>query len=511
MPAATIDQGTWQKWEGCDGSAKPSMTKGQVVKHDLSVKDRVQSDILLLEKRILGSRENYNDISKLLELAHGIGAEGQNGSLASVALCRVFCRLMAAGNLVGNGDSSVKDITVVDWLKQRYQNYKQVLLNELVHEDVTKQRMALALLMRLLKEEKVHLSLTVETVWRTGVFTDLFKVLVEDGVADETRTEFVEKYVERFDDVRYYSFECLAYLFPHATGRVLRNKLYILAAIEATPESHDAFKNFFAGAPNKTEHYLYSLAAHQKNAQKAWMTILRSDLDVVQRKTILELMSHRIAPWFLKVELLMDFLTDSFNMGGSMSLTALSGLFYLIQHKNLDYPQFYQKLYSLLDNNLLHSKYRSRFFRLLDIFLGSTHLPAALVAGFIKRLSRLALHAPPSSIVVIVPWVYNLLKNHPSCTFMIQRNCTIAKAEEGWADPFRMGEPDPMASDALKSSLWEIHTLQAHYNPNVATIASIISEQFTKQTYNLEDFLDHSYGTVSLEMICVQGSWLISS
>ena len=226
------------------------------------------------------------------------------------------------------------------------------------------------------------------------------------------------------------------------------------------------------------------------------MGLLRQDLSKGQRKTVLKLMSHRIAPWFLKVELLMDFLTDSFNVGGSASLLSLSGLFYLIQHKNLDYPQFYQKLYSLLDSNILHSKHRSRFFRLLDIFLASTHLPAALVASFVKRLARLSLCAPPSGIVVVVPWIYNLLKSHPNCTFMIHRNGEVNQDEETWGDPFRQEESDPMETDALESSLWEIQMLQSHYHPNVATIAKIISEQFTKQAYNLEDFLDHSYGTV---------------
>ncbi|KAK4697623.1 U3 small nucleolar RNA-associated protein 19, partial [Lecanoromycetidae sp. Uapishka_2] len=203
-----------------------------------------------------------------------------------------------------------------------------------------------------------------------------------------------------------------------------------------------------------------------------------------------------IAPWFLKVELLMDFLTDSFNVGGSTSLMALSGLFYLIQNKNLDYPQFYQKLYSLLDASILHSKHRSKFFRLLNTFLASTHLTAALVASFIKRLSRLTLHGTPSGIVVVVPWIYNLLKDHPGCTFMIHRIAELEKGEDGWGDPFRMEESDPMETNAIESSLWEIHMLQTHYHPNVATIAKIIFEQFTKHAYNLEDFLDHSYATM---------------
>lgn len=274
----------------------------------------------------------------------------------------------------------------------------------------------------------------------------------------------------------------------------------MLAEIEHVPETQEQIENFFITQPAK-KHSIRSLTAHKRQAQEAWLTILRRNLSKSQRKIILGLVSHRIAPWFLKIELLMDFLTDSFNVGGSTSLMALSGLFYLMQEKNLDYPQFYHKLYSLLDRNILHSKHRSRFFRLLETFLSSTHLPAALVASFIKRLSRLSLHAPPSGIVVVVPWIYNLLKNHPSCTFMIHRKARGDREdpdpeEQGYGDPFRMDGPDPMETDALESSLWEIQMLQSHYHPNVATIAKIISEQFTKQAYNLEDFLDHSYGSM---------------
>ena len=282
----------------------------------------------------------------------------------------------------------------------------------------------------------------------------------------------------------------------------LDSTLSILSALETVPVSRDDIKDFFGRRPTKTKHGLYSPIAHKRQAQEAWMAVLKHDLTKSQRRTALELMSRRIAPWFLNVELLMDFLTDSFNVGGSTSLMALSGLFYLIQEKNLDYPQFYTKLYSLLDSDVLHSKHRSIFFRLLDTFLASTHLPAALAASFVKRLSRLTLHAPPSGIVIVVPWIYNLLKTHPACSFLIHRNLTsdtevLSSEDERWGDPFCMEEPHPMETKALESSLWEIQMLQSHYHPNVAAIAKIISEQFTKQAYNLEDFLDHSYGSVS--------------
>lgn len=56
-----------------------------------------------------------------------------------------------------------------------------------------------------------------------------------------------------------------------------------------------------------------------------------------------------------------------------------------------------------------------------DLYFGSSHLPSALVAAFIKRLARLSLSAPPASIVTIIPFTYNMLKLHPGCMTMIHR------------------------------------------------------------------------------------------
>lgn len=276
----------------------------------------------------------------------------------------------------------------------------------------------------------------------------------------------------------------------------------VMTAIRPGVGPHNHRKQIYFNNLPSTKSGLYSAKVRKRAAQDAWMLVLKGDINKAQRKTLLGAMSHCIAPWFAKPELLMDFLTDSFDVGGSTSLMALSGLFCLVQEKILDYPQFYPKLYSLLDPHTLHSKHRSRFLRLLDTFLASTHLPAGLIASFIKRLGRLCLDAPPSAVVATVPLIYNLLKRHPPCTFMIHREVHGADMKEmlvnaGMKDPFRMDETDPMVTGAIGSSLWEVETLQSHYHPNVATIARIISEQFTKQRYDVEHFLDHSYGTVS--------------
>ncbi|GCB83120.1 hypothetical protein scyTo_0023818 [Scyliorhinus torazame] len=77
-----------------------------------------------------------------------------------------------------------------------------------------------------------------------------------------------------------------------------------------------------------------------------------------------------------KPTLMIDFLTAAYEIGGAISLLALNGLFYLIHHHNLEYPDFYKKLYSLLEPSVLHVKYRARFFHLLDLFLSSRSVPA---------------------------------------------------------------------------------------------------------------------------------------
>lgn len=243
---------------------------------------------------------------------------------------------------------------------------------------------------------------------------------------------------------------------------------------------------------------IISVPAHRAQLAEIWLAALRLSLNSEQMKTVLSSMTHSIVPFFSQPQLLFDFLTDCYDEGGVMSLLALNGLFELIKLKNLDYPNFYQKLYALIDRNLMHVRYRSRFFRLVEIFLGSTHLPANLVASFIKRMARLALTAPPSAIVIVVPFIYNLLKAHPSCTFMLHRERYDREdaRKNGYEDPFDMDEKDPSKTRAIDSCLWELVMLQEHYHPSVATLARIISEQFTKENYKLEDFLDHSYASV---------------
>ena len=245
---------------------------------------------------------------------------------------------------------------------------------------------------------------------------------------------------------------------------------------------------------------ILSPSSHRAQIAALWIATLGLSPFPGETRTVLEQMTYSIVPYFSRPQLLFDFLTDAYNAGGVISILAINGVYELIKVKNLDYPMFYNKLYALFDRNLMHVRYRSRFFRLVKIFLGSTHLPATLVASFIKRMARLAITAPPAAIVTIVPLVYNLLKAHPSCAFMVHREHYDREQArtEGYVDPYDELEPDPLKTGAIESCLWELEMLQGHYHPSVATLCRIISEQFTKQSYKLEEFLDHSYTSVSI-------------
>lgn len=161
--------------------------------------------ILQFESRIQESRHHYNEIVKLLEYIQIEHVETDEDILAAVALCRVFCRLMAAKSMSKSRETSEKETVVIQWLRERYQDYKKKLLALLKSNDANKSTSALTLLMRLVKEEALHFFVLDGTVWRNGTFPSILQALVDGSMIEDTRTDFIVKYLKKFDDIRYYA------------------------------------------------------------------------------------------------------------------------------------------------------------------------------------------------------------------------------------------------------------------------------------------------------------------
>ncbi len=114
------------------------------------------------------------------------------------------------------------------------------------------------------------------------------------------------------------------------------------------------------------------------------------------------------------------------------------------------------------------------------------------------RLCRLALLAPPPSVIFVLTLVVVVLRRHPECQALIHRPPTTTatataatkaskskgkgkgkgKGEQGaessaTADAFDFATEDPAVAlrEGAVTSLWEVAALQRHYFPSVSTLA----------------------------------------
>lgn len=259
---------------------------------------------------------------------------------------------------------------------------------------------------------------------------------------------------------------------------------------------------------------------------KAWLSFLRLPLPLDVYKEVLATLHQAVIPHLSNPVLLCDFLTRSYDIGGVISVMALSGLFILMTQYGLEYPNFYEKLYALLVPSIFMAKHRSKFFQLVDACLKSPLLPAYLAAAFAKKLSRLSISVPPSGALVIIALVHNLLRRHPSINCLVNRggggatvkddpeteqrvadgvdDTATASADKSvkkpGVDPFDNEQSDPIKSNAMRSSLWEIDTLRHHYCPAVSRFVLSLENDLTVKAKTTEisvgDFSSGSYATI---------------
>lgn len=168
-----------------------------------------QAEILLLENEILESKKHYNNITKLIQIAKSFEDEAESATLACVALCRVFVRLLSAGALTVKKGVSEKELVVCQWLKDRFSEYKSVLIDLIGHEDLA--TTALTLAMRCLKAQALQQSDREEYIFPQNVFADILTALLKSD-SDDARVEFVEKYLSEYDDIRFCTLKAIKYV-----------------------------------------------------------------------------------------------------------------------------------------------------------------------------------------------------------------------------------------------------------------------------------------------------------
>ena len=441
-------------------------------------------------------------------------------------LCKIFLKLIQTGACPIRKVSklSKKKSKVCDkaeqvfegWLSKNYTLTVNSLLELMQSPSSEVVEKVLATLFVFLKAESQKLQ---ENSSDFTFSNDLFLRIVinlTDGLhSNDNAVKFLKPYLQ-YNDVGYYMLRNLNKIISkfadgmatYGGTHFVRNVHRLLLLINI-PDYEEDLGNLFVISVELTEtnqsfldHNVMNMNSYKKVFTNAWMSFLSLQLDNSLYRQVLVILEKKVIPHLVDPKVLMDFLVDSYNIGGVISILALNSLFLLIHKYNLDYPDFYKKLYSLFNVEIFHLKYRARFFYLADLFLMSTHLPAYLVAAFIKRLSRLALTAPPYGVALIITFVGNLIKRHPNCKVLIHRKQEknvqmstedLEEKTEKLADPFKEDEPDPSLCEALQSSLWELETLRNHYYPETKSLLELLEKPINKNETDVSEWFESSY------------------
>lgn len=277
---------------------------------------------------------------------------------------------------------------------------------------------------------------------------------------------------------------------------------------------------------------LYDVKAWKVEINSVWLALLLSrspkvdaqsgsddgTLSLGEINAVLRVMEKKVLPYLTKPQLLADWLIDCIDVGSSTALLAMSPLYQLFTRYSLSLPSLYTTLYRLLTPSLLHSPHRSHSLRLLALFLSSEKLPLSILLAFCKRLGRCALRGPPGGIIPVTIIIYNLLKRHKEGMQVLHREGQEDEdGGHGWIDPFLSSlDLPPQSVHGMRTSLFEVSSLgatsplpvdpssytgqhrpvESHYHAPTTTIVKILSQPFTKESYDLEEFLDHGYGTL---------------
>lgn len=83
------------------------------------------------------------------------------------------------------------------------------------------------------------------------------------------------------------------------------------------------------------QHELLSIAEHRRVFSSAWQAFLGLQLDEEDIKRVLVMLHRQVMPHLIEPGMLIDFLSDCCDSGGTIALLALNGLFTLITKHRL--------------------------------------------------------------------------------------------------------------------------------------------------------------------------------
>eukprot|EP00924_Labyrinthula_sp_SR-Ha-C_P014619 snap_masked-scaffold_34-processed-gene-3.30-mRNA-1 protein AED:1.00 eAED:1.00 QI:0/-1/0/0/-1/1/1/0/594 len=211
----------------------------------------------------------------------------------------------------------------------------------------------------------------------------------------------------------------------------------------------------------------------------------------------------------------------------ALPILSLESLLILISRYNLNFENYYEKLYHFLQVSFgslsADTQQMFKFFKVLDLTLSSKTVDEKILASFLKALCLRCISASIPFILLSLVIIHNTIILHPSLMKLIQkeeieiadttgvdnfdrqrakvqeiknRSKKLAESisydkkkteaetqskEVHEVDPFLVfsKQPDPLKTNAINSSLVELRLLREHYAASVRTVVeSLIFESF---------------------------------
>lgn len=284
-------------------------------------------------------------------------------------------------------------------------------------------------------------------------------------------------------------------------------------------EASDAYVNANASERRKlqmaTVLSVFAERAHKHCFSAVWMRCIEHAAEAALHVHLLHVLGPLVLPHLTSPLVVADYLSGSFSSGGLISVLALQGLFVLMIDHGLEYPQYYEQLYSLVTPDAFASRHRYELFRLLDLSLSSLRVPSYIAASFAKKVAIVSLASPAPALYFTLPFIRKVFQTHPNCLALIHRTTkeAVVPGEEGdtGAAPSTSSSNvdaavaakkaaqletsllfegrDPFdrsavlgGSHALNSTLWELTALERHFLPVVPLMVSAFSSAAEDKT-----------------------------
>ena len=450
-------------------------------------------------KKILSNKKNINFIVELIKTSQTDNKQ-QIRLYSSSLLLKLFSYYLQNGVITQNKKLIISDdnkqvlpeLKFQAWIHDKYESYCEFLIDSLDSSNRSDREKGenLDSIFECIKEETKSRKNSAIDGEPTIPFELLHKTLEKMllNLIDLKLIKKLCKYLE-YEDIRYFTLKYIQTNLDEykSNETLIENLINLFSFIPGLIKGEKT--SLFALEDVNESSNLLNIDYHRKMFSDCIFKIIHLELDSGLYKKIMMKFPEKLLPKMSNPLMCADFLNESYKVGGLISILALDSLYVLISKYNIEIPEFYKKIYEQLNPSIFNTKYKSRYFALLDTCLSSTHLSVYLVAVFMKKISRLLLFAPSTDTKVLLRFITNLAIRHPTCKQLIHRK--NGKSLSG--DPFDINSKNLNQTTVLNSSVWEVQAIANHYSPSVAQEIKLLNSLPTNESDVFELLDDNNF------------------